>query len=62
MTVIGKQGINIPKERAMDHVYGYTIMNEVSARDVQRRRAEVKAVRQVIPIWRRGDRDQAEVC
>jgi 2-keto-4-pentenoate hydratase/2-oxohepta-3-ene-1,7-dioic acid hydratase in catechol pathway len=35
--VIGKQGINIPKERAMDHIYGYTIMNEVSARDVQRR-------------------------
>ena len=35
--VIGKRGINIPKDRAMDHVYGYTIMNEVSARDVQRR-------------------------
>tara|TARA_Y100000588_G_scaffold379690_1_gene462298 strand:+ start:811 stop:1653 length:843 start_codon:yes stop_codon:yes gene_type:complete len=33
--VIGKQGINIPKEKALDHVYGYTIMNEVSARDVQ---------------------------
>lgn len=33
--VIGKQGINIPKERAMDYVYGYTIMNDVSARDVQ---------------------------
>jgi 2-keto-4-pentenoate hydratase/2-oxohepta-3-ene-1,7-dioic acid hydratase in catechol pathway len=35
--VIGKQGINIPKERAMEYVYGYTIMNEISARDVQRR-------------------------
>ena len=35
--VIGKQGINIPKDRAMDYVYGYTIMNEVSGRDVQRR-------------------------
>lgn len=34
--VIGKEGVNIPEERAMDHVYGYTIMNEVSARDVQR--------------------------
>ena len=38
--VIGRQGINIPKERAMDHVYGYTIMNEVSARDVQHRHGQ----------------------
>ena len=35
VVVIGKQGINIPKDKALDHVYGYTIMNEVSARDVQ---------------------------
>ena len=34
--VIGRRGIDISPERAMDHVYGYTIMNEVSARDVQR--------------------------
>lgn len=34
--VIGRRGIDIPPERAMNHVYGYTIMNEVSARDVQR--------------------------
>lgn len=33
--VIGKKGTNISKARAMDYVYGYTIMNEVSARDVQ---------------------------
>ncbi|MED5578546.1 MAG: fumarylacetoacetate hydrolase family protein [Nitrospinota bacterium] len=33
--VIGKKGINIPKDKALDYVYGYTIMNEVSARDVQ---------------------------
>ncbi|MEK6711548.1 MAG: fumarylacetoacetate hydrolase family protein [Nitrospinota bacterium] len=38
--VIGKRGVNIPKERAMDYVYGYTIMNEVSARDVQRRHGQ----------------------
>ncbi len=37
VVVIGKRGINIPKDRAMDYVYGYTIMNEISARDVQRR-------------------------
>jgi len=35
VVVIGRKGINIPKARAMDHVFGYTIMNEVSARDVQ---------------------------
>ncbi len=34
--VIGKEGINVSPQRAMDHVYGYTIMNEVSARKVQR--------------------------
>ena len=40
VVVIGKPGINIPKARAMDHVYGYTIMNDVSARDVQRRHGQ----------------------
>jgi 2-keto-4-pentenoate hydratase/2-oxohepta-3-ene-1,7-dioic acid hydratase in catechol pathway len=34
--VIGKPGYQIPANRAMDHVFGYTIMNDVSARDVQR--------------------------
>lgn len=38
--VIGKKGVDIPKERAMDYVYGFTIMNEVSARDVQRRHGQ----------------------
>ncbi|MBP1948361.1 fumarylacetoacetate hydrolase family protein [Virgibacillus litoralis] len=33
--VIGKKGKNIPEEDAMDHVFGYTILNDVSARDVQ---------------------------
>ena len=35
--VIGKPGRNIPKAEAMDHVFGYTILNDISARDVQRR-------------------------
>ena len=35
--VIGKRGINIPKERAWDHIFGYTILNDITARDVQRR-------------------------
>lgn len=34
--VIGKPGYQIPAAMAMDHIYGYTIMNDVSARDVQR--------------------------
>lgn len=34
--VIGKSGYQISAEQAMDHVFGYTIMNDVSARDVQR--------------------------
>jgi 2-keto-4-pentenoate hydratase/2-oxohepta-3-ene-1,7-dioic acid hydratase in catechol pathway len=34
--VIGKPGYQIPAANAMDHVFGYTIMNDVSARDVQR--------------------------
>ncbi|WP_299736104.1 fumarylacetoacetate hydrolase family protein [uncultured Roseobacter sp.] len=35
--VIGKAGRNIPKESAYDHVFGYTILNDITARDVQRR-------------------------
>jgi 2-keto-4-pentenoate hydratase/2-oxohepta-3-ene-1,7-dioic acid hydratase in catechol pathway len=35
--IIGKRGRNIPVERALDHVFGYTIMNDVTARDLQRR-------------------------
>ena len=33
--VIGRGGIDIPRSRAMDHVFGYTVVNDVSARDVQ---------------------------
>lgn len=35
--VIGKGGRDIPRGRAMDHVFGYTIVNDVTARDVQMR-------------------------
>jgi 2-keto-4-pentenoate hydratase/2-oxohepta-3-ene-1,7-dioic acid hydratase in catechol pathway len=35
--VIGRPGRDIPAERAFEHVYGYTILNDVTARDVQRR-------------------------
>ncbi len=33
--VIGRGGRAIAKERALEHVFGYTIVNDVSARDVQ---------------------------
>lgn len=33
--VIGKPGRHIPVERALEHVYGYTIVNDVTARDRQ---------------------------
>ena len=33
--VIGKAGINIKPENAHDHIFGYTIFNDWSARDVQ---------------------------
>jgi len=34
--VIGKGGYRIPTSAWRDHVYGYTIVNDVTARDVQR--------------------------
>jgi 2-keto-4-pentenoate hydratase/2-oxohepta-3-ene-1,7-dioic acid hydratase in catechol pathway len=33
--VIGKRGANIARRDAMDHVFGYFVLNDVSARDVQ---------------------------
>jgi len=33
--VIGKPGKNIPRDKALDHVLGYTCANDVSARDHQ---------------------------
>jgi len=33
--IIGKGGIGISKADAMDHVWGYTIINDVTARDLQ---------------------------
>jgi 2-keto-4-pentenoate hydratase/2-oxohepta-3-ene-1,7-dioic acid hydratase in catechol pathway len=33
--LIGKPGANIKRARAMDHVFGYTVLNDVTARDIQ---------------------------
>ena len=34
--VIGKAGMNIPAEQAEEYIFGYTIFNDWSARDIQR--------------------------
>lgn len=33
--IIGIGGKNIPRDRAMSHVFGYTVINDVTARDLQ---------------------------
>lgn len=35
--IIGKAGKKIQRENAYEHIFGYTIINDVSVRDVQRR-------------------------
>lgn len=32
---IGKGGKDIPKEKALDHIFGYSVFNDISARDLQ---------------------------
>jgi fumarylacetoacetate (FAA) hydrolase len=39
--VIGKAGRNIPTEKAMEHIFGFTIFNDWSARDVQKQEMSV---------------------
>ncbi|KAL7939284.1 hypothetical protein V8C35DRAFT_286225, partial [Trichoderma chlorosporum] len=34
--IVGKTGFRIPKEKAMDHVWGYTVINDMTARERQR--------------------------
>ena len=38
--VVGRGGKNISRARALDHVFGYTIVNDVTARDVQIRHSQ----------------------
>ena len=35
--VIGRRGRNVPRARALDMVFGYTVINDVTARDLQRK-------------------------
>ena len=34
--IIGRDGRSIPEERALDHVFGYCVANDISQRDLQR--------------------------
>lgn len=38
--VIGKGGRRIPEDKALDHVFGYTLFNDVSVRDYQRKTSQ----------------------
>ena len=40
VAIIGKAGRNIPKERALEHVAGYSIFNDASIRDYQFKSAQ----------------------
>ena len=40
VAIIGKPGRNIPKERALEHVAGYSIFNDASIRDYQFKSAQ----------------------
>jgi 2-keto-4-pentenoate hydratase/2-oxohepta-3-ene-1,7-dioic acid hydratase in catechol pathway len=33
--IVGRRGRHIPREQALGHVWGYTVLNDVSARDIQ---------------------------
>jgi 2-keto-4-pentenoate hydratase/2-oxohepta-3-ene-1,7-dioic acid hydratase in catechol pathway len=35
--IVGRGGRNIAKEQALEHVWGYTVLNDVTARDIQGR-------------------------
>lgn len=37
VAVIGRRGRDIPAAKALEYVFGYTILNDVTARDLQRR-------------------------
>jgi 2-keto-4-pentenoate hydratase/2-oxohepta-3-ene-1,7-dioic acid hydratase in catechol pathway len=40
--VVGRDGASLTPEQARDHVFGYTILNDWSARDLQRREMKVQ--------------------
>lgn len=40
--IIGLDGINIKEENAYDHIFGFTILNDISARDIQKKEMTIR--------------------
>ena len=40
--VMAKDGMNIKAEKAMDFIFGYTILNDISARDIQKKEMAIR--------------------
>ncbi len=38
--IIGKRGVDIPRERAEEHVFGYSVFNDISSRSLQKRHGQ----------------------
>ncbi|NLN97170.1 MAG: fumarylacetoacetate hydrolase family protein [Eubacteriaceae bacterium] len=38
--IIGKKGENISKRKAEEHIFGYTVANDITARDLQRKHSQ----------------------
>jgi 2-keto-4-pentenoate hydratase/2-oxohepta-3-ene-1,7-dioic acid hydratase in catechol pathway len=36
--ILGKRGKNVPEEKAMEHVFGFCVINDTTARDVQQKK------------------------
>jgi 2-keto-4-pentenoate hydratase/2-oxohepta-3-ene-1,7-dioic acid hydratase in catechol pathway len=43
--IIGKGGKHIPEDRALDHVFGYTIHNDLTAHDLRAQKSWIRLVR-----------------
>jgi len=52
--VIGRAGRDIPTARAYEHVAGYTILNDVSFRDLQRNKGDTEIHRHYGQNWTQG--------
>jgi 2-keto-4-pentenoate hydratase/2-oxohepta-3-ene-1,7-dioic acid hydratase in catechol pathway len=40
--VVSKEGQNIKAEKATDHIFGFTILNDISARDIQKKEMAIR--------------------
>jgi 2-keto-4-pentenoate hydratase/2-oxohepta-3-ene-1,7-dioic acid hydratase in catechol pathway len=58
--VIGARGYRIPEQRALEHVFGWTILHDVSARDVQFKDSQITLGKNpdTFRADRAGDRDE----